>query len=341
MSLPKRPKCGTMIGSKENFSSPLQIKTKGDPLMQYVVLDLEWNQPVCRAKMILKPAPLAGEIIQIGAVKLDGSFRQLDTFKLTVCPRYYTEMNRQVKRITGIDKNQLSAGTAFPEAVDRLLSWIGGEFSFITWGFDDIPMLLDNLRLHRLDTAWVPECYNLQVLFNRQITGEKRQWSLEAAMERLGLPLSLPAHDALNDALYTSQLCRALDMRQGMADYEEALGQMRNPLAGLTEEFFGYRDWAAPLCDERVTAVACPWCQKPLPAGDWLFQGGGRRAALVSCQEHGDILIRLRLRREKSGAITARRSLCPADGEKRESFLQKLEDQKQREQNRKKVPATV
>ncbi|MCI5802404.1 MAG: exonuclease domain-containing protein [Oscillospiraceae bacterium] len=309
--------------------------------MKYIVLDLEWNQPVCRAKMILKPAPLTGEIIQIGAVKLNERFQDIDTFKTIVSPRYYKEMNRQVKRITGIDKQQLTQGVAFPEAAERFRTWAGEDYRLITWGFDDIPMLLDNLRLHRLDTGWVPECYNLQVMFNRQVTGEKRQWALEAAMEKLGLPLSLQAHDALNDALYTAQICRALDMERGAAEYEDTLNQMRNPLAGLTEEFGGYRGWNAPLSDGRVTVISCPWCQRPLSCGQWLFQGGGRRTSLVSCDEHGDILVRMRLRKEADGTITARRALCPADEEKKAKFLQKLETQGEKQRERQKVPITV
>ncbi|MDD2955904.1 MAG: exonuclease domain-containing protein [Oscillospiraceae bacterium] len=309
--------------------------------MQYIVLDMEWNQPVCRAKMILKPAPLAGEIIQIGAVKLDENFRDVDTLKLTVSPRYYKEMNRQVKRITGIDQQQLASGIPFADAVQRFRAWSGGDFRFITWGFDDIPMLLDNLRLHQMDADWVPECYNLQVMFNRQITGEKRQWALEAAMEKLELPLSLQSHDALNDALYTAQVCRALDMSRGMAEYEETLSTMRNPLSRLTADFEGYHTWDEPLADKRVTVIPCPWCQKPLPCGEWLIQGGGRRTAMAICEEHGSLLVRLKIRRDHEGRVLVRRSLCPADEEKQNSFGEKLLQQKEKKKEARKVPAAV
>ena len=39
--------------------------------MNYVVLDLEWNQPLSPQRMIRKPIRLSGEIVQCGAVKID------------------------------------------------------------------------------------------------------------------------------------------------------------------------------------------------------------------------------------------------------------------------------
>ena len=37
----------------------------------YIILDLEWNQPLSPQRMIRDPFNLGGEIIQIGAVKVD------------------------------------------------------------------------------------------------------------------------------------------------------------------------------------------------------------------------------------------------------------------------------
>ena len=39
--------------------------------MNYIVIDLEWNQPLSPQRMIREPFNLGGEIIQIGAVKID------------------------------------------------------------------------------------------------------------------------------------------------------------------------------------------------------------------------------------------------------------------------------
>ena len=190
--------------------------------MEYIVLDLEWNQAVTREKVIRKPFPLHGEIIQIGAIKLSRQLEELDSFKLIIKPQYYTKMNHAVKKLTGIRSSDLAEGVSFPEGVERFRAWCGEEPCFLTWGSDDAAMLMDNLKLWQLDMAWIPATYNLQNIFNQQITGEKRQWSLAGAMEKLGIPQENRAHDALNDAVNTAAIVRALDMERGIAEPPQA-----------------------------------------------------------------------------------------------------------------------
>ena len=65
----------------------------------------------------------------------------------------------------------LAKGEKFPEAFAKLREWCTPEFRFITWGFDDIAMLADNL-----DPEGTPNARNTLFLYG-QIT--------------CGLPLSL------------------------------------------------------------------------------------------------------------------------------------------------------
>ena len=57
-----------------------------------IVLDLEWNQPFSTRSMVTTPVRLPGEIIQIGAVKLNERLEIVDTFKVMVKPKYYPHM---------------------------------------------------------------------------------------------------------------------------------------------------------------------------------------------------------------------------------------------------------
>ena len=43
--------------------------------MNYVVLDMEWNQAISYSDMIKEPVFLTGEIIQIGAIMLNDEFK--------------------------------------------------------------------------------------------------------------------------------------------------------------------------------------------------------------------------------------------------------------------------
>ena len=109
--------------------------------MNYIVLDLEWNQPFDMKSMVRSPVRLHGEIIQIGAVKLDESYHILDTFKIMVSPKHYTKMHKKVTKLTGITTEDLQYGFQFPVAFKYFRKWCGEEFAFLTWGPDDVEML--------------------------------------------------------------------------------------------------------------------------------------------------------------------------------------------------------
>ena len=143
-----------------------------------------------------------------------------------VSPKYYTQMHEVVSEITKITAEDLRYGFPFKIAFDHFKKWCGDEFAFITWGFDDVNMLKDNMLLHKMNTEWLPVTYNLQVIFDDQITKEHRQISLSAAME-LVQEEALIAHDALNDAKNTACICKHLDMEKGLTEYEDARKQMR------------------------------------------------------------------------------------------------------------------
>ena len=48
--------------------------------MNYIIFDLEWNQPPDPVSMIQQPVYLTGEIVQIGAVKLDEKMQPCGSF---------------------------------------------------------------------------------------------------------------------------------------------------------------------------------------------------------------------------------------------------------------------
>ena len=81
-----------------------------------IVLDLEWNQPFSMRSMITTPVRLHGEIIQIGAVKLNEQLEIVDTFKVMVKPKYYPYMHRKISRLTQISNADLAYGFPFKQA---------------------------------------------------------------------------------------------------------------------------------------------------------------------------------------------------------------------------------
>ena len=175
--------------------------------MDYIVLDMEWNQPwpgSPSARKVL-PVQIRGEIIQMGAVRVSEDQQVLDEFQVMIRPKFYRSLNRRVSKLTGIKESRLKAeGIPFAEAIERFRDWCGQDVVFLTWGFDDITILRENLQLHGLPYEWVDKWYNVQMMFNAQTDGSTAQKALKTAMEIFGIEASRPAHDALGDAYHTA-----------------------------------------------------------------------------------------------------------------------------------------
>lgn len=299
--------------------------------MQYIILDLEWNQAVSSARMIRSPVMLHGEIIQIGAVKTDDKFNLLDKIKINVRPKYYKIMNPHVEKLTGITQAQLTVGETFPQAFRRFEAWCGGEFRFITWGFDDLNVLSDNLALHGLDPSFGSDYINLQLIYNRQTKAEHLQCALATAAESMGISIDVPCHDAFNDAFLTFELCRKLDMELGIAKYAEYLSKIPTPL--LKDTVTDVDDLKKLIFNKRVVEIPCPKCGGELKARQWLFSSSKSCKTIASCaacENDGDFLIKLKAARVTEGNYTITRSVFEATEDDITAYEEKLKKREER-----------
>ncbi len=259
--------------------------------MNYVILDFEWNQAASKSETITAPIRLNGEIIQIGAVKTDENFKLTDKFDAYISPRFYTVMNRHVQKITGISGELLSLGEPFADVYKKFINWCGNEFGFITWGYDDIPMLVSNLIIHGIDPP-VFKHYNLQLIFKNQADNSREQWSLSDAVAKLGIEANAEAHDALNDAVFTYKICEKLDMEKGIAEYSSMKTERREAIETKVFQIMGKR--RTNLESEGITSVKCPLCGLPLVLREWIYFDNRKQSTLGFCAEHGEFLIKIR-----------------------------------------------
>lgn len=293
--------------------------------MYYIILDMEWNQALDKAHTIKEPIMLRGEIIQIGAVKADEDFQFVDRLKINIAPKYYKKMNRHVEKITGITNEMLAQGESFPEAFRRFQEWCTPDFRFITWGFDDIAMLSDNLELHGLDPKFGSDYVNLQLIYKNQVDNERVQWSLSDAVERLGIPLDAQAHDAMNDAWFTFEVCKKLDMHKGLTEYS-GMSAGQRPVINR-EIFRDVRDIKHMTSLKEITEVPCPECSEIMTAGEWLSLGIIRKNNICSCPKHGEYLVKLVGKHISTDRWNVVRSVYKSDSEAKTSYLNKLEKQ--------------
>lgn len=303
--------------------------------MDYIVLDMEWNQPwpgSPSARKVL-PVQIRGEIIQMGAVRITQEQRVADEFQVMIRPKYYRSLNRRVSKLTGIRESRLKAeGIPFAEAIDRFRQWCGEDCVFLTWGFDDIAILRENLQLHELPTDWVGRWFNAQMIFNAQTDGSTAQKALKTAMELFGIEASRPAHDALGDAYHTALICARLDLKRGIAEYESALRSHDNGFHGTQlpgclnrKVFYDYADKRAALAAMSGPENLCPVCQGRMLSSRWFAQPGHRYMDLATCPEHGKFLIRVRLSEQPEGLIRVSRLTYEATSEAAEAYRARVE----------------
>ncbi len=303
--------------------------------MNYIVLDMEWNQPwpgSPSAKKVL-PVAIRGEIIQIGAVRVTEDQRVCDEFQVLIKPKYYRHLNRRVSKLTGIKEPQLrEEGVPFPEAMELFRAWCGENVVFLTWGFDDIGILRENLQLFNIPTGWTDRWYNAQMIFNAQTDGSTAQKALKTAMEMFGIEATRPAHDALGDAYHTALICARLDLEKGCREYDAALKSHENGFHGAElpgciarQVYHDYSDKRSALSAMSGEENLCPICQGRMLGSRWFAQPGHRYMDLATCPEHGKFLIRVRLSEQEDGLVRVSRLTYEATSEAAEAYARRVE----------------
>jgi len=181
--------------------------------MSYIVVDFEFNQAFEFPEKNSAPEPrLPAEVIQIGAVKLDGDFQETESFDMFVKPQVYRRMHPFVTKLTGITAADLKGAKTFPQVYTEFVKWMGGEANVLcTWGNDDVKELYRNMLYHKVNHRLMTRKFiNVQ-----QMAGAQLKFTgcigLKTAAEQFKLDCAEAFHDALHDARYTAGILNAAD----------------------------------------------------------------------------------------------------------------------------------
>lgn len=308
--------------------------------MDYIILDLEWNQPVSKNSYpyIKIGDRFSNEIIEIGAVRIGDDFKEKDSFKAFVRPKYYKKLNSSVLKVTQLDKDEILEGQGFLDAILDFREWCKTDFKIFTWGRDDIYVMKQNLDFYGVDTAWIPEWYNLQSMYASEFFGNKNQHSLSSAMEFMGIESceSKHFHDALNDAYYTARIFLKMDILKCIDSYD-GLSDFSAICRELNEPFFGpYKSKAQAFGDAKINALVCPQCKSTLSsAHDWMNHND-KYVCTAVCPTHGSFIAKLRFVKQTDGTLKARRTIRNASKEQIALINQKKEIKLEKEKAYKK-----
>ena len=261
--------------------------------MTYIILDLEWNQPISYQSRTYREVgdKLIFEMIQIGAVRLGPDLTPAEAISIPIAPTHYLRIHPRIKRMT----EKLAGAPNFRDALLQFTSWCGEDYTLLTWGCDDISVLYQNINFfHCEDIPMAPLC-DIQKLFSE----------VHHLKDRSGL------------AWYTALVFKTLPDPSAVLNYPQKPRQLIHSRKGAREKtegeaFDSVRD---ALRSETAIHPVCPRCGRVLQLdGEYIKQSADKYIAVAKCKNHGRILIRLRFRIDDDGKKILSRSTAPATG---------------------------
>ncbi len=273
--------------------------------MAYIVMDLEWNQPVSKKcyPYIKIGDKMSNEIIQIGAYKISDELKIVDSFCAYIKPKYYKKLNSFVKRVTNIDKTMICEGDGFEDVIARFKIWAGESLTIFTWGSDDIYVMRQNLEFYGIDTYFIEKWYDMQKIFSAQNLGDDTQRSLSFAMEYFNIikQENRQLHDALDDAYYTAKIFCRHDIDKCIKNYAHEC-DFKILCIELDDTSYGaFYTKNKAMADENVNQIYCPKCGKVLNKNSSWTMHNGKYLCVASCDEHGNFVSRIKLNKHLDG----------------------------------------
>ena len=314
--------------------------------MNYIVLDLEWNQSPSGKEESVEHLPF--EIIEIGAVKLDGDMRYLGEFHRLVRPQVYRKMHFKILEVTHMDMEELkSEGRPFYDVMEEFLAWCGEEeYRFCTWGSMDLTELQRNMAYHEVENPFPRPFlyYDVQKLYWLQYGNGRNKLSLDQAVQEQGLLEDRPFHRALDDAFYTGKVLAVLDMEQFgsyvSVDYyllprcreEEFSLQFPDYSKYVSREFENREDI---MKEKNLTDMVCIKCRRMLRKKIRWFPYGQRfYLCLALCPEHGYMRGKIRVKKSEQDRQYAVKIIKAASEEDIELLDQRKEDVRRKRSGR-------
>ena len=188
--------------------------------MIHIVIDLEMN-PVRQSLKELR-RQLPDEVIEIGAVKLDDNFKQVDEFQRYVRPEY-SKITRHIKKLTGITDEMLEDKNTFAVEFKNFMDWIGtDEVTLYSWSNSDINQLKSEctFKLEDFDIQWLERHWiDLQKEFDDRI-GLNGNLALNHAVGAMNKNFKGTQHSALADAINTAAI---LMLMQDEAEFKRTM----------------------------------------------------------------------------------------------------------------------
>lgn len=283
--------------------------------MQYIVLDLEWNQ--CPEGKEKENRQLPFEIIEIGAIKLNEKYEIMDRYHSLIKPVIYQEIHHRTKEVIHLEIEELEMEREFSIVAEEFLTWCGEDYQFATWGAMDLTEFQRNMCYFGVKYL-LPEplfYLDIQKLFSIQFLDGKNRVSLETAVESLQLEKNEPFHRADMDTYYTVQIMQAMDIdrlkKNFSVDYYNNPKNKKEELHLIYENYYKYVSREFPtkeeaMQDKTVTATRCYLCNKVVKKKiRWFPNNNHIYYCTMFCEKHGWLKGKIRMKKAESEKVFA------------------------------------
>lgn len=318
--------------------------------MNYIVMDLEWNQSNTGLEKEVEELPF--EIIEIGAIKLTDNGAVLGEFNEIIKPQVYHELHHITSKLIHMQMQELERGESFPAVAERFVDWCGEEaFLFCTWGCLDLTELQRNLKFYNMTPlSQGPIAFlDVQKLFAIGIEGDRKQRrALEYAIDYLKIPKDIPFHRAFSDAYYTAKILQEL-----IHGHAEVLKNVSYDVfcpppdrkSEIRVQFDTYTKYISrefqskveAFADREISSTKCYLCHGNLRKRIKWFSGNGRHYyAMAYCEKHGFLKAKNRVHKTSQGRVYIVKTTKFISGEEAEALEERYRHIREVRKKRKK-----
>ncbi len=280
--------------------------------MNYIVLDLEWNQSTDETR---EKGSLIFEIIEIGAIKLNSEKVMIGEFSQLIKPQVFGELHRITSKLIHMQMKELEHGRPFVEVMQEFLDWCGEDYIFCTWGPLDLMELQKNMRYYGM-TPYSDKPFaflDIQKLFSIAFEDAKSRRALEYAVDFLAIEKDIPFHRAFSDAYYTGKVFEKIEDEEVLSKY--SFDTFNLPKKREDEIFVVFDNYAKrifrefpskqeAMVDREVISSKCYICHKNLKKKvPWFSSNGKHFYCLAYCDVHGYMKGKIRIKKSEDDMV--------------------------------------
>jgi len=162
----------------------------------FIVYDLE------AACWMGRPPHGINEVIEIGAVKVNGYGEILGKFERFVRPTANPILSGFCKKLTSISQEQVDNALTFKPVIEDFIEWSGiydENYYLCSWGENDQLLLENNCKWCKLDYDWTENHLNIKKQYHENRKDDRHR-GLKYVVAKEGFEFTGIHHRAISDA---------------------------------------------------------------------------------------------------------------------------------------------